>query len=317
MIRLVGRILDRYAVFKLYSKIITVVSPKGSLVPGVQDKVVIVTGAGGGLGRAYARFLADNGALVVVNDLGGARDGSGSGTGMAASVVDEIRAAGGTAVADYSTVATPEAAEAIIDTAIEQFGAVHGVVNNAGILRDGAFHKMSAENFDAVLKVHLYGGFHVTRAAWPLFREQNFGRIVVATSTAGIYGNFGQANYGAAKLGLVGMINALAIEGAKYGITANALAPLAATRMTADVAPQELLDKLDPDHVAPAVGHLLSEENQDSGSVFVVGGGLVQRVAQFQNDGVTFAAPPTLQEIRQRWPEISDMSHAKPGTSPV
>lgn len=290
---------------------------EGVEVPGVQDKVIIVTGAGGGLGRAYARFLADNGAMVVVNDLGGARDGSGSGTSMADAVVEEIRAAGGKAVADYSSVATPEGAEAIVDAAVEHFGGVHGVVNNAGILRDGAFHKMSAENFDAVLRVHLYGGFYVTRAAWPRFREQKFGRVVVATSTAGIYGNFGQANYGAAKLGLVGMINTLAIEGVKYGITANAVAPLAATRMTADVAPQELLDKLDPDHVAPAVGYLLSKENRDTGSVFVVGGGLVQRVAQFQNDGVTFAAPPTLQEITQRWPDISDMSNAKPGTSPV
>ena len=290
---------------------------EGVEVPEVQDKVIIVTGAGGGLGRAYARFLADNGAMVVVNDLGGARDGSGSGTSMADAVVEEIRAAGGKAVADYSSVATPEGAEAIVDAAVEHFGGVHGVVNNAGILRDGAFHKMSAENFDAVLRVHLYGGFYVTRAAWPRFREQKFGRVVVATSTAGIYGNFGQANYGAAKLGLVGMINTLAIEGVKYGITANAVAPLAATRMTADVAPQELLDKLDPDHVAPAVGYLLSKENRDTGSVFVVGGGLVQRVAQFQNDGVTFAAPPTLQEITQRWPDISDMSNAKPGTSPV
>jgi len=293
------------------------VRAEGVEVPGVQDKVIIVTGAGGGLGRAYARFLADNGAMVVVNDLGGARDGSGSGTSMADAVVEEIRAAGGKAVADYSSVATPEGAEAIVDAAVEHFGGVHGVVNNAGILRDGAFHKMSAENFDAVLRVHLYGGFYVTRAAWPRFREQKFGRVVVATSTAGIYGNFGQANYGAAKLGLVGMINTLAIEGVKYGITANAVAPLAATRMTADVAPQELLDKLDPDHVAPAVGYLLSKENRDTGSVFVVGGGLVQRVAQFQNDGVTFAAPPTLQEITQRWPDISDMSNAKPGTSPV
>lgn len=285
--------------------------------PGVQDKVVIVTGAGGGLGRAYARFLADNGALVVVNDLGGARDGSGSGTSMADSVVEEIRGSGGQAVADYSSVATREGAEAIVATAIEQFGAVHGVVNNAGILRDGAFHKMTDENWDAVIKVHLYGGYHVSRAAWPHLREQKFGRIVVATSTSGLYGNFGQANYGAAKLGLVGMINTLAIEGAKYGITANAVAPLAATRMTADVAPREVLDKLDPAHVAPAVGYLLTEENQESGSVFVVGGGLVQRVAQFQNDGVTFSQPPSLDEITRRWPEVTDMSSAKPGTNPV
>ena len=256
--------------------------------PGVQDKVVIVTGAGGGLGRAYARFLADNGALVVVNDLGGSRDGTGSGTSAADAVVDEIRSAGGNAVADYSSVATTEGAEAIVATAIDHFGAVHGVVNNAGILRDGAFHKTTDDAWDSVIKVHLYGGYHVTRAVWPHLREQKFGRVVVATSTSGLYGNFGQANYGAAKLGLVGMINTLAIEGAKYGITANAVAPLAATRMTADVAPQEVLDKLDPAHVAPAVGYLLSEDNHETGSVFVVGGGLVQRVAQFQNDGVTF-----------------------------
>jgi NAD(P)-dependent dehydrogenase (short-subunit alcohol dehydrogenase family) len=286
-------------------------------VPGVQDKVVVVPGAGGGLGRAYARFLADNGALVVVNDLGGARDGTGAGTSMADMVVDEIRNAGGQAVANYSSVATAEGAEAIVATALEHFGAVHGVVNNAGILRDGAFHKSTDDAWDAVIKVHLYGGYHVTRAAWPHMREQRFGRVVVATSTSGLFGNFGQANYGAAKLGLVGLINTLAIEGAKYGITANAVAPLAATRMTADVAPQEVLDKLDPAHVAPAVGYLMSEENHDTGSVFVVGGGLVQRVAQFQNDGVTFAEPPTLNEITGRWSEISDMASAKPGTNPV
>ena len=285
--------------------------------PGVQDKVVIVTGAGGGLGRSYARFLADNGALVVVNDLGGARDGTGSGTSMADQVVEEIQAAGGKAVANYSSVATADGAAEIVETALNTFGAVHGVVSNAGILRDGAFHKMTDDNFDSVLKVHLYGGFNVVRAAWAHFREQRFGRVVVATSTAGIYGNFGQANYGAAKLGLVGMINTLAIEGAKYAITANAVAPLAATRMTEDIAPRELLDKLNPDLVAPAVGYLVSEENNDTGSVFVVGGGLVQRVAQFQNDGVTFAAPPSLEDIAARWPEISDMSSAKLGSSPV
>lgn len=285
--------------------------------PGLEDKVVIVTGAGGGLGRSYAHFLAANGALVVVNDLGGARDGSGAGTQAADTVVAEIRSAGGRAVANYDSVAEESGAEAIVATALDEFGAVHGVVSNAGILRDGAFHKMAPESWDAVQKVHLYGGYNVIRAAWPHFREQSFGRIVVATSTSGLYGNFGQANYGAAKAGLVGLINTLAIEGAKYSITANAIAPLAATRMTADIAPQEVLDKLDPELVAPAVGYLMSEENTDTASVFVVGGGLVQRVAQFQNEGVTFTKPPTLVEIGAQWSRISDMTGATLGRNPV
>jgi NAD(P)-dependent dehydrogenase (short-subunit alcohol dehydrogenase family) len=205
--------------------------------PGVQDRVIVVTGAGGGLGREYARTLASEGASVVVNDLGGARDGTGAGAAMADHVVDEIREAGGRAVANYDSVATEDGAAGIIKTALDEFGAVHGVVSNAGILRDGTFHKMTFDNFDAVLKVHLYGGYNVLRAAWPHFREQSFGRAVVATSTSGLFGNFGQSNYGAAKLGLVGMINTLALEGAKYNIKANAVAPIAATRMTEDILP--------------------------------------------------------------------------------
>lgn len=285
--------------------------------PGVNDRVVVVTGAGGGLGREYALLLAHEGARVVVNDLGGARDGSGSGSTMADAVVAEIREAGGLAVANYDSVATEEGAQSLIQTALDEFGAVHGVVNNAGILRDGAFHKMTSDNWDAVLKVHLYGGYNVSRAAWPHFREQKFGRIVVATSTSGLYGNFGQANYGAAKLGLVGLINTLAIEGARFGINANAVAPLAATRMTEDIAPPEFLEKLPPAHVAPVVGYLLTEESSDTGSVFVVGGGQVQRVAQFQNKGVTFAAPPTVDQLAERWAEISDMTGAVPGVNPL
>ena len=172
--------------------------------PGVEDRVIVVTGAGGGLGREYALTLAREGASVVVNDLGGSRDGTGAGHSMADQVVTEIKEAGGRAVANYDSVADSEGAANIIKTAIDEFGKVDGVVSNAGILRDGTFHKMPFENWDSVLKVHLYGGYNVIRAAWPHFREQGYGRIVVATSTSGLFGNFGQANYSAAKLGLVG-----------------------------------------------------------------------------------------------------------------
>lgn len=279
--------------------------------PGVQDRVIVVTGAGGGLGREYALTLAGEGASVVVNDLGGARDGTGAGSAMADEVVAEIRDKGGRAVANYDSVATEDGAANIIKTALDEFGAVHGVVSNAGILRDGTFHKMSFENWDAVLKVHLYGGYHVLRAAWPHFREQSYGRVVVATSTSGLFGNFGQTNYGTAKLGLVGLINTLALEGAKYNIHANALAPIAATRMTQDILPPEVLEKLTPEFVAPVVAYLCTEECADNASVYVVGGGKVQRVALFGNDGANFDKPPSVQDVAARWAEITDLSGAK------
>jgi NAD(P)-dependent dehydrogenase (short-subunit alcohol dehydrogenase family) len=279
--------------------------------PGVQDRVIAVTGAGGGLGREYALTLAREGACVIVNDLGGARDGTGAGSAMADQVVAEIRDAGGRAAANYDSVAEPEGAENIIKTALDEFGAIHGVVSNAGILRDGTFHKMSFESWDAVLKVHLYGGYNVVRAAWPHFREQNYGRVVVATSTSGLFGNFGQTNYGAAKLGLVGLINTLALEGAKYNIHANAVAPIAATRMTEDIMPPEVLEKLTPEFVAPVVAYLCTEESTDSGSVFVVGGGKAQRVALFGNDGVSFEQPPSVEDVAAHWAEITDLSAAQ------
>jgi NAD(P)-dependent dehydrogenase (short-subunit alcohol dehydrogenase family) len=281
---------------------------------GVQDRVIVVTGAGGGLGREYALTLAREGACVVVNDLGGARDGTGAGSAMADQVVAEIRAAGGRAVANYDSVATEEGAAGIIKTALDEFGAVHGVVSNAGILRDGTFHKMTLENFNAVLQVHLFGGYNVIRAAWPHFREQSFGRVVVATSTSGLFGNFGQANYGAAKLGLVGLINTLAIEGAKYNIHANAIAPIAATRMTQDILPPEVFEKLTPEFVAPVVAYLCTEESTDTASVFIVGGGRVQRTALFQNEGATFQNPPSVADIAAQWSEITDLSAAKPAS---
>jgi NAD(P)-dependent dehydrogenase (short-subunit alcohol dehydrogenase family) len=280
--------------------------------PGVQDRVIVVTGAGGGLGREYALTLAREGACVVVNDLGGARDGTGSGSAMADQVVTEIKDAGGRAVANYDSVADADGAANIVKTAVDEFGAVHGVVSNAGILRDGTFHKMTFEAWDAVLKVHLYGGYNVIRAAWPHFREQSFGRVVVATSTSGLFGNFGQANYGAAKLGLVGLINTLAQEGAKCNITANAVAPIAATRMTQDIMAPDLRDQFIPEFVAPVVTYLCTEEVADSGSVLLVRGGSVRQVVQFQTDGTTFEAPPAVADVAARWADITDLSAAMP-----
>ncbi|MEI7915010.1 MAG: SDR family oxidoreductase [Mycobacteriaceae bacterium] len=280
--------------------------------PGVQDRVVVVTGAGGGLGREYALTLAKEGASVVVNDLGGARDGTGAGHSMADQVVSEIKSAGGRAVANYDSVADAAGAANIVKTALEEFGKIDGIVSNAGILRDGTFHKMTDEAWDSVLKVHLYGGYNVIRAAWPHFREQSFGRIVVATSTSGLFGNFGQANYSAAKLGLVGLINTLGQEGAKYNIKANALAPIAATRMTEDILPPEVFKKLTPEYVAPVVAYLCTEEVPDSASIFIVGGGKVQRTALFQNKGVTFDHVPSVDEVAASWSTIDDLSSPEP-----
>jgi NAD(P)-dependent dehydrogenase (short-subunit alcohol dehydrogenase family) len=195
-------------------------------------KVAIITGAGGGLGKTYALMLASRGASVVVNDLGGAADGTGAGTSMADSVVKEITEAGGQAVSNYDSVATPEGGEAICKTALDAFGRIDILVNNAGILRDKTFAKLEPQHLEAVLDVHLKGGFFVTQPAFRAMKENNYGRIVFASSGAGIFGNFGQTNYGAAKMGLVGLCNVLAVEGAKYNIKCNAIAPIAKTRLT-------------------------------------------------------------------------------------
>lgn len=284
---------------------------------GVENRVVVVTGAGNGLGKQYALELARGGARVVVNDLGGGRDGSGAGSAAADAVVSEIIDAGGEAVANYSSVVTETGGAAIVQTALDAYGRIDGVVANAGILRDAAFHKMTAADWDAVQQVHLYGSYHVIKAAWPHFREQKYGRVVVATSTSGIYGNFGQSNYGAAKNALIGLMNTLAIEGARSGILVNAVAPIAATRMTSDVAPAEVLAKLPPEYVAPVVAYLLTDESTTTGTVLVVGGGQVHRVRQFQTKGVTFPEVPTVEQVAQRWDEIIDLSGAVPGINPV
>lgn len=280
---------------------------------GVEGRVVVVTGAGGGLGRQHALLLARRGAKLVVNDLGGARDGTGGGSEMADSVVAEIREAGGDAVANHDNVAVPDGGRAVVKSAIDTFGRVDVVVNNAGILRDVTFAKMTDEQWDSVVKVHLYGTYHVTHAAWTHFREQQHGRVIMTTSTSGLYGNFGQSNYGAAKLGMVGMINTLAMEGAKYGITANAVAPLAATRMTDDVFPQEALTRLDPAYVSPLVAHLAGDECADTGIVVLAGGGSYARVAFSQATGAQFDAVPSVEDLATRWDEITDMTGAPLG----
>ncbi|MEY3019834.1 MAG: hypothetical protein RLZZ272_818 [Actinomycetota bacterium] len=268
-------------------------------------RVAVVTGAGGGLGRSHALLLASRGARVVVNDLGGSRDGSGASASMADAVVEEIRAAGGEAVANHDSVATWEGGEAIVAAALESFGRIDVVVNNAGILRDVSFAKLAQPELDLVLRVHLYGGFHVARAAWPHLKEQGYGRIVSTTSGSGLYGNFGQTNYAAAKLGLVGLTRSLAIEGAKYGITANAIAPVAASRMTEDVMPPQLLERLQPEHVSPVVAWLASEACTDTGRIYSVGGGYLARVAIVEGEGVTFDGVATPEDIAARWDDVN------------
>jgi NAD(P)-dependent dehydrogenase (short-subunit alcohol dehydrogenase family) len=278
---------------------------------GYDGKVVIITGAGGGLGRQHALLMASRGALVVINDLGGAVDGSGSDRGAAEHVVDEIRALGGEAVADTNSVATPAGGRAIVQTAVDAFGRVDVLINNAGILRDKAFHNLSFSDgepdlLNPVLDVHLKGAFYVTQPAWVVMREQGYGRIVSTSSAAGIFGNFGQTNYGAAKMGLVGFTRVLAIEGAKYNIKANAIAPLALTRMTENIM-GGLGDKLDPALVSPIVAYLAHEDCPVSGEVFSVGGGRVAQVFIGETKGY-FNADLALEDIRDNWSTITDQS---------
>ena len=252
---------------------------------GYDGKVAIITGAGGGLGRQHALLMASRGALVVVNDLGGAVDGSGSDKGAAQKVVDEIISLGGEAVADTNSVSTPEGGEAIVAGAVKAFGRVDIVINNAGILRDKSFHNMDPSLMNPVFDVHLKGAFHVTQPAFVLMREQGYGRIVSTSSAAGIFGNFGQTNYGAAKMGLVGFTRVLAVEGAKYNIKANAIAPLALTRMTESLFSGAMAEKLQPGLISPIVAYLAHDECPVSGEVYSVGGGRVARVFIAETEG--------------------------------
>ncbi|MBW2244510.1 MAG: SDR family NAD(P)-dependent oxidoreductase [Deltaproteobacteria bacterium] len=242
------------------------------------DRVAIVTGAGGSLGKTYALDFAKRGAKVVVNDLGGALDGSGGGSAMADEVVKEITEAGGTAVANYDSVATPEGGEAIVKTAVDHFGKVDVVINNAGILRDKSFVKMSAEELEIVLDVHLKGAFFVSQPAFRIMKKNGYGRFVFTTSAAGIYGGFGQANYGAAKMGLVGLSNVLAVEGKKSNIRSNVISPLALSRLNEDITTSALAEHISPECVMPLVTYLASEACEQTHEIYSVGGGRFARI---------------------------------------
>ena len=243
---------------------------------GFDGRVAIITGAGGGLGRQHALELARRGARIVVNDLGGSVHGDGGDVGPAQSVVQEIVDLGGEAVADTNSVASPEGGRAIVQTAIDAFGTVDIVVNNAGILRDKSFHNLDQAMIEAVIQVHLLGAFYVTQPAFQVMREKGYGRIVSTSSNSGLLGNFGQSNYGAAKMGLVGLTNVLAIEGRKFNIRANAIAPVAATRMTEGLF-EDLIDKMDPALVSPLVAYLASEACEVTGEVYSAAGGVISR----------------------------------------
>jgi 3-hydroxy-3-methylglutaryl CoA synthase/NAD(P)-dependent dehydrogenase (short-subunit alcohol dehydrogenase family)/putative sterol carrier protein len=282
---------------------------------GLDDHVAIVTGAGAGLGRAYALELARRGARVVVNDLGGARDGSGKGSKSSAdAVVAEIKQMGGQAVASYDNVATAEGGENIVQTALDAFGRVDILINNAGILRDRSFLKMPPEDWQAVLDVHLNGAYFVTRPAMAAMKENGYGRIVMTTSAAGLYGNFGQSNYSAAKLALIGLMNTLKLEGLKYNIHINTVAPLAASRLTEDVLPPDLLGRSKPEHVIPLVMTLCSKACKDSGHIFNCGMGLVNRATVLTGRSVQLGDaenPPTPERIHQNWEAIHSLDGAQ------
>ena len=275
-----------------------------------EGKVAIVTGAGGGLGRAYALELARRGAKVVVNDLGGARDGTGH-SDAALAVVEEIRSAGGEAMSNGGNVADYDQMVDMVARAREAWGGVHVLINNAGILRDKTFSKMEPADFELVVRVHLLGSAFATKACWETMREQNYGRILMTTSSSGLGGNFGQSNYGAAKLGIVGLAKTLYLEGAKNNIRVNALAPTAGTRMTEDILPEEAFKAFNPEGVVPAALFLVSED-APTNAIVGAGGGVYQSAAVTMNEGVLL--PPdarTVEGFAAAWGQISDRATDK------
>ena len=283
-----------------------------------KNKVVIITGAGGGLGKSHALEFAARGAKVVVNDLGGSGDGTGA-SDMADQVVAEIREKGGIAIANKVSVSDKAGAKSVVDDAVSEFGTVDILVNNAGILRDKTFKKLQLEDWDIVIDVHLNGSAYVTHAAWPIMVEKNYGRIVFTSSTSGIYGNFGQSNYGAAKMGMLGLMNVLAIEGRQRNINVNVLAPAAATRLINTIPGRNLdLDNPDPmSHpklVTPAV-LLMCAEDGPTGKVIQAGNGRFSTAAIFNNEEIQFDADVSYEDLLAKKDQLLDMSNAKEGWS--
>ena len=269
-------------------------------------KVAIVTGAGGGLGRQHALELARRGAKVVVNDLGGAVDGSGGSSEAAGKVVEEIKALGGEAIANGSSVTDDAGVALMVKHAIDAWGRVDILIANAGVLRDKSFSKMEISDFEFVLNVHLMGTVKPVRALWEIMREQNYGRIVVTTSSTGLYGNFGQTNYGAAKLALVGFMNSLKLEGQKNNIHVNAISPVAATRMTENIMPPQIAAQLKPDYVTPGVVYLCSEE-APTGAILTAGAGAFAMARIFETEGVFLGEGGlSVEEVRDNWAKITD-----------
>jgi len=274
------------------------------------DQVAIVTGAGGGLGRCHALELARRGAKVVVNDLGGTMDGSGGSSEAAESVVAEIRAIGGEAIANGGSVSDRAGAQSMVDDAMNAWGRVDVLINNAGILRDKSFSKMTLDDFEMVVNVHLLGAAYCSHAVWPIMREQNYGRILMTTSPSGLYGNFGQTNYGAAKMGQVGLMNSMKIEGAKNNIHTNSIAPVAATRMTENLMPEEVLEKLGPELVTPAAIFLVSED-APNGVILQAQGGQYSLAAVVENSGVNLGVEATADDVAANYEAIVDMAEVK------
>jgi NAD(P)-dependent dehydrogenase (short-subunit alcohol dehydrogenase family) len=273
-------------------------------------KVAIVTGAGGGLGRAHALELAKRGAKVVVNDLGGAMDGSGGHSENALKVVEEIKAAGGEAIANGSSVTDDAGVARMVKDAMDAWGRIDILIANAGILRDKTFAKMEFGDFQVVVDVHLFGTVKPAKAVWEIMREQGYGRIVVTTSSSGLYGNFGQSNYGAAKLGLIGFMNTLKLEGQKNNIHVNAIAPVAATRMTENLMPPAVLEQLKPEYVTPGVVFLCSEE-APTGHILTAGAGAFALSRIVETEGVYLGAGATVESVRDNWAKITDETGQK------